>query len=337
MTTIRELAALAGVSACTVSLALRDRPGVSLAMREHIKELAAMYHYQTNRLAQGAITGKSATIGVVIPAVNAYYYSDIFKAIVETAFSYSYHVTVLQSEDVLHTCRAIQTLVEQRVEGILLGTIHFEPVPSDVLLMARSNGVAIVGVGEVMTSSSYDFVSTDEVQVANTIIDYLYNLGHREIAYVCPITPKHSPDRTSAMMAAFQRYHLSMNHFIDTHDMPKDAFTLYLQSHRSATALIGMEDTHAAYLLQAALRHGMSIPKDLSIIGCGNLDLSRFLTPTLTTVEQHPDAIGERAFHLLMQRLSQPEETVHFQETIRLPGELVIRESCGPPPKHLWR
>ncbi|HEY3379449.1 MAG TPA: LacI family DNA-binding transcriptional regulator [Armatimonadota bacterium] len=336
MATIRQLAELAGVSTCTVSLALRDHPRISPATRQHVKDIASMYHYQSNRLAHGAITGKSATLGVVTGKIGAPYYCHILQGIVEAAVAESYHVNILQSSGIVHMCRAIQALVEQRVEGIFIVTSDFNLVPHDYMLMMRSNGVVPIGVGMVITPQFTDVVTTNEAQAANTITDYLYGLGHREIAYMSVLSRAHPLDRAAAMRIALQQRHLSTEHFIDLWESStEEAFGLLVRKHAQVTAVITMWDMIAAELLQSATRRGIRVPQDLSVVSCGNLYLSPYLTPPLTTIEQHPIEVGKRAVVLMMQRLAagKPAAASPPPEILSCDVELIKRDSCAPPRK----
>ncbi|MHB9025288.1 MAG: LacI family DNA-binding transcriptional regulator [Armatimonadota bacterium] len=147
MATVRQLAQLAGVSIWTVSRALQNDPRVHPDTRRRIQELAELYHYRSNRLSQGIFTGKSGSIGCIVPRISSPFFSFVLQGILHECFSESYEAIILESQaQFTRSCRAIQALVEKRVEGVLFATGHFEPIPRSSLLELRSHNVIPVAL-----------------------------------------------------------------------------------------------------------------------------------------------------------------------------------------------
>src|SRR5690242_3743330 len=123
--TIRQLAKLAGVSICTVSKALRDDPRLRPETIQRIKALAAQYHYHPNRLTQGLFSGKSNTIGCIVPEVTSTFHARILRGVMEGALSASCHVITLETHNqLLRTIAALHSCIERRVDGVLIASEH---------------------------------------------------------------------------------------------------------------------------------------------------------------------------------------------------------------------
>ncbi len=138
---------------------------------------------------------------------------------------------------------------------------------------------------------------------------------------------------------ALKRRMLSTRYFIDVKEMPpyeelpaRDILAQLLALAPAPTAIIAWEDTIAALLCKEASSHGLRIPGDLSIMGFGNLAISSLLTPTLTTLKQHPEEVGKQAVELFLARLEgQQQASPIIPRLIAIPPALVTRASCAPP------
>ncbi|MHB9131801.1 MAG: LacI family DNA-binding transcriptional regulator [Armatimonadota bacterium] len=332
MPSLRQLAQLAGVSAATVSRALRDDPRLRKETRERIQELAELYRYRPNRLTQSLVSGKSHSIGFLIPSVSSPYFSFILEGVLEQAFAESYHVIVLQSQsDFIHSCKALQTLIELQVDGMLISSGHNSAIPNSAIMEIWSHNIHAVRIGDTPVEAPMAQVTTDENQLVETALEYLCGLGHREIAYLGdPELP-----RAEAARRSMKRRGLSLAYHRSHHLYPSfaDLVAEWRALSPPPTAVLAYSDPLAAELIRQASRAGIHIPRDLSVMGCANmLPLVEYLIPSLTTLEQHPKDIGRRAFDLLFSRMQsvdvpaeQPEEHLY------VPTTLIKRSSCSAP------
>jgi DNA-binding LacI/PurR family transcriptional regulator len=333
MPTQKFIAELAGVSIATVSRALADDPRITAPVRARIQAIAQQFHYRSNRLIQGMRTGKSAILGLVVPAIDQAFYDRILATILDAAYRQAYHVVIIQTRlDPALTKAALHALVEQRVDGIL---VIGEPITQQAsLLELRSHDIALVSVDRLQNPELVDTIYSDEEQMAGLVVQYLVGLGHRHFAYVGASFDTHYSSRWNCVLRALQHRGLAgqcVSHLWEKRDSPAVLHAI-VQRHPRPTAIIAFSDIIAAYLLQSATRAGLHIPGDLSIIGFGNLPVSQVTVPPLTTVEQDPARIGREAVALLLRRLG--EESPDAQRpatTLGIPGTLLLRESCGTP------
>jgi DNA-binding LacI/PurR family transcriptional regulator len=339
MPTIRQLAELAGVSHSTVSRALRNDPRISPAVRQRIKTLAEECHFRPNRLAHSALTGKSAMLGMLMTDVGLLFESNILRGVLDSAYSNGYRVIVEETAYEMPRARqAIHTLLEQRVEALLLLSIHRTPIPRSSLLEMRSHDVPFTAMDFTAVEDDIPWVGTDETRLGELAVEHLNQLGHRRIAYVGPAPDAYRGGRARAIRDALRQRCLSTAHILDwgvesCHDFSADrALEQLCRTGQSPTAIICWEDRVAAKIIRDATRQGLAVPRDLSVVGCSNTTLAEFFLPAITSVEQHPAEIGRIACRDVLRRLSAgedeaPEACWHTPVT----PSLVIRESCAPP------
>jgi LacI family transcriptional regulator len=331
MVSLRKIAGLAGVSPSTVTRALRNDVRIGAATRDKIHALAIMYHYIPNRLAQSLMTGRSYTVGVILPSVVTPYSARMLEGILQAAGPAGYRVIIQESHGKLtDTISAIQMLTEQRVDGILLDTGHRQPIPRKTILEMRSHEVIPIGLDATDFEDKVDIVMTDEASLALQAVDYLLKNGHQQVVFAGKMSAGKLTGRGKFMAQAFKTRMLTGS-FIDVHDDPPytslqvdKIVTEILMISPRATAIITWEDPIAALLMPALLRQNIKVPGDISMIGCGNLSFSNFISPTLTTFEQHPEQVGSSAFQLLEERLNgemSPPKSISIKPT------LIIRDS----------
>jgi DNA-binding LacI/PurR family transcriptional regulator len=332
MPTIRQLAKIAKVSIATVSRALNNQPEVSPETRQRILELAERYQYRANRLTQGLLTGKSSVIGCLVPDVNSNFYSSVLRGVLEYAFTESYRVITLQTHhELVNTQLALQALVEQRVAGVLIASGHLAPIPRETLHLLRSHNIIPIAMDATTTAFPIDLVRNDVAKLATVCVDYLMGLGHRRIAFIEPLSHGKSEYRAQLMRQALQQRGLPALPVKLVEGVLADHVLQQIQTMTpSPTAVIAMTDDWAAQIIQQAIMAGVRVPRELSVIGCANLQYGGYLLPPLTTIEQFPVEIGRQAMQLLTRRIQEEVTDESGQpETIVIPPKLIERNSCA--------
>lgn len=339
MVSIRKIAGLAGVSHVAVWRAMRGKPGVNPALRERILALAAAHHCRSPRQTEESVPGKTRTIGLIIENVASHFYSRVCHGVMDAAFQDQVYVMTLNMVGVNGEPRQLPLLVaqliEQRVTGIVIATGKV-PVSAKVALEMWSHDIVPVLLNDTPSEKPLDRVETDEHRVAQLALEYLLHLGHRRIVY-CGFDPLCA--RNHAMKEAFRARGISLEFFIEkAHIYPllpervEAYLDAFFRSPAPPTAIICYNDHMATQLLLCAQRRGLRVPGDLSILGCGNDHIGcALLTPPLTSIEQHPEALGTHAYAMIQRRHREEEAPgARIPETIFIPPELVMRASCAP-------
>ncbi|MHB9024813.1 MAG: LacI family DNA-binding transcriptional regulator [Armatimonadota bacterium] len=339
MTTIRQLAKLAGVSKSTVSLALHDDPSISAATRQRIQAIAAELHYYPNRLAHGALLGRSRAIGLLVSEIQRPYNARMLAYILKAAEQANYHVIVrefLYREDLLRL--GLAYLIEQRVEGIFCAPVYQEAALLDSLTALRSLGIPVVAVDMVRHPSPIDNIITDQQQAAIVIAEYLMDFGHRHFALVGGMpNVRFQTTMGFAILEALRARHMSVRHLgnreSETFDdeFARAVLTEALAAHPSPTALICWTEWNAARLAYQAYLLGIHIPRDVSLLACENTMMSDYTIPPLTSLEMCEAEKGERAVRMLLRRISESPNAVAPPEFVTIPASIIARKSCASP------
>ena len=333
MTTIRFLAKIANVAPSTVSRALRDDPSIGLAMRQRIRELAREYHYHPNQLMHGLLTGQSGVIGIVLPQLTVSFNARMLSAMLDSVMDAEYRSLIFETygnpEKVQY---AVHAMIEQRVDGAILYTGRAAPLPRELLFGLRSHGIPAISIDATGETVELDTVRTDERELVGIAVDYLISLGHRHIAWF---------NTAPSLRGEAVRHHLaqrllSTRWCFDTPGTPgtpvqaSALLDLLLVARPGPTAVIAGDDHLAATMLAACHERGITVPGEMSIMGCGNLTVGEFTAPRLTTIDQHPEQISRTAMRLLQSRMRDPDDP-RPPATYFIPCQLTPRASCGPP------
>jgi LacI family transcriptional regulator len=337
MTTIRELAKLAGVSTATVIRALRDDRHIRPDTRDKVLELAALYAYES-KAHPPPPTGTNL-IGCIVPTVTSAVFSRVIKGALESAFAASYRVIVLETHsNVTHTCKALRVLREHGVAGIVIASGHDHRVPASEAMFLWSHGIHLVAADSnpFPAEIDVDCVENDFEAMTRLAIGYLYDLGHRSIAYVGRMFRDELKPlrRETSIRKAMQSYHLPTDLFIDiiTNPDPDTIADQLLSRPDPPTALIAWSDPWAAQLANALTRRGCAIPETMSILGTGNEPFGELVRPTLSSIEQNFYDMGKRAVALLSERIASNESPASYAKArIIIPAHLALRASSARP------
>lgn len=322
--TMADLAELAGVSAITVSRALRDSPLVNPETRQRIKELAERQGYQFNISARNLRLRRSMTVAVVVemkPTVERQmsgpYPLDLLGGISQelTSAGYSVLLTSLQGG-------ALPSV--QAADGvILLGQGAHE----DAMHEVRRWGRPMVVWGAVSRHESQVVVGSDNQRGGKLAAERFLALGRRRPVFLGDDAHGEFAERLLGFREALRGHGIepltpTVANF--TVSAGAQAVHALLDQHPQFDALFAASDLLAIGAIRALIERGRRVPEDVSVIGFDDLPMARFAHPPLTTVFQDTKQAGELLVEALM-RLIRGEDAA----SQRLPTTLVVRKSCG--------
>jgi DNA-binding LacI/PurR family transcriptional regulator len=331
--TIKDIAREAGVSIGTVSRAINDEKGLSPETRERILHIVRDRDYCPNLRARGLVAKRYDALGIVIPQSSEFvfanpFYSEILKGIAMEAREWGLYLLIsFQGEE--GYARMVQ-------HGLAAGVIvMINPVNDPRLQDAWKMKVPMVLIPGLPWTQPIPSVDGDSPHGGFTATDYLAKLGHRRIALLNgPRHSKYSIQRLSGYGAALKKHRLPFQEdlifeFNGTQEMAYEETRKLLAVSGVPTGLIVFNDLSAMGVLRAAKEMGYRVPKDLSIIGYGDVPLASMTDPPLTTIRVPYRRMGAEAVKMLIktvdgQRLS--------KKHLVLPVELVVRQSTAPPP-----
>lgn len=331
--TIEDVAAAAGVSVATVSRALRNLPNVAASTRERVQGIATDLGYRADPLATRLATGRTRTIGVVVPFLNTWYFSNVVAGVeaVCTDAGYDTLVICVGSAEQRHRLITDADGTLRRIDGIVLVDLA---CTEGQLRTLADHGLDIVSVGP--HSALFPSVGIDDVAVGRIAAQHLLDLGHRRIGVIRgqasdPFefeVPKHRLDGIQracrdAGVAVDDALSMSGNFSIAG---GYEATLAMLGTDHPPTAVLALSDEMAIGAVHAARKLGVGVPGDLSIIGIDDHEMS--IVIDLTTVRQVVSDRGAHAARLLLDRLGGASRT-----PLRVNGaiELVVRGTTAPP------
>jgi len=331
---LKDIAARAGVSMMTVSKVLRGAPDISAETKTRVKLLAQQMGYVPDGLARGLRYRKTKLLGLIIPSItNPILVRTVF-AIEDRAHEQGFEVILAQTLNVTEREDSnILRLLSRRIDGLLLWPVYrpSSEARSYQELFARGTPTVILGPTSPFCRQFVN-VEGDDAGGSHAVTQHLIKLGHRRIAFLAgpPLAPW-AQERLEGYRRALRETDLEVDdhlifHAGSTIEDGAKATEQMLQESCDATAIQAVTDLAAIGCADRFLREGAKIPSDLSVAGFGNILSAEFFRVPLTTVRQPKHRLGLAAMDLLLQ-LMRGEKP----ESKRLPAEIVIRASTGPP------
>ncbi|KWX73420.1 LacI family transcriptional regulator [Paenibacillus riograndensis] len=303
--TIKDVAQKANVSIATVSRVLNNLTGYSDKTKQKVNQAIKELGYQPNAIARGLINKRTQTIGVMFPKVSSAFSSDLLHGIDEFAHDSNYSVVVCNTDnDGKRTMKYLQLLREKQVDGIIFSS---EVLSKEYYEVLESMKIPVVLVSSQTDFAKVPYVKVDDYQAVYDAIQFLISKGHRKIAMISgtkgdPIagTPRVQGYRKAleANGIAFDSSRLVYGDF--SFESGSRAMEALLRKAGEVTAVFAASDEMAIGALSAALKHGLNVPEDISIMGYDDLKPAQMVTPPLTTVRQPLYEMGKIASEKLI-------------------------------------
>lgn len=337
-----DIAERLGLSRVTVSAVLNDRYkslGISETTAQRVIKAANEMGYRRNKMAISMKTGRSFLLGCMTGALDVEWGGRILEGtllgIRESAYSLKLE-SVHSAED---NMGAIQRFLGVRVAGIFACNIN-PKIDEAARLKSELQRYKIPIVCNNCRADLSPFqVNPDNRGGSHIAVRHLAELGHKRIAYVGGDDRNvASIQRRDGFLEALGENDLSLGpNFLEKgnweFDETEAAVNRLLQAKQRPTALVCANDEMAVVAIRTIQRAGLSVPKDISVVGFTNERLSELSNPPLTTVSQPEIEVGRVAMKLLIEKVEAEPTEQDKPETRILPSDLIIRESTGPAPK----
>lgn len=329
--TIKDIAAELGISASTVSRALKDHPDISIKTKKVVNELAEKLHYKPNIVALSLRYSKSNIIGVIIPELIHHFFSSVISGIDDLAYANEYSVMIAQSnENYEREVSETYAMLASRVAGVLVSASK-ETKDFEHFQNLEDNGIPVVFFDRASKEMKIDKVVVDDFDGAFKAVDYLIKTGCKRIAHFG--TAQHlliGQNRQNGYLHALYKNGIAIDDSLifkcDDYDEAWFLTEKLMKSDNKPDGIFAVNDMTAIGALQAVKNMGLKVPEDISIIGFTNDRISTMTEPPLTTVEQHGYEMGQIAVRMLLNRLEKEEED-YEPETRVIKTDLIIRES----------
>lgn len=341
---LKDVAKAANVSLAAASRILRgDRARFGEDTCRRVLEASRQLGWRRNLLVNGMQTGRTRTIGVMIPPFDSFWVtvlSGIHDALAENDYL-PITVWIGNLGDMPHFekeegegLRQINRLLDRRVDGLILwppfSESYYHHFPEFV---ERRVPVAVID----HYSTVADSVETDEEQAASVVAEHLLILGHRRIACLSSretTSQTWAVKRRSSFMEAIGRCPDAQGKSWRLNSQGSNGLEIareILTDKLRPTAVFAVSDHEAEFIYEAASELRLRIPDDLSIVGFADLDFAASMMPPLTTMRQKPHEIGRLAAKLIVDRIDGVIADDDAPTTIKVAAELIIRNSTAVP------
>ncbi|MEP7361896.1 MAG: LacI family DNA-binding transcriptional regulator [Acidobacteriota bacterium] len=333
--TIADVARKVGYSTTVVSHALNGYARINEQTRTHIQQVARKMGFRPNIFARNLVTQTSQLVGIVAPGIVTSFYPEVILPLKIRLEEAGYGLLIMTSDDSdQEEQRSLDLLRERKVDALVVvphksarDGLRYDEIAGD--------NTPVVMIDRWLKTERCHSVTTDNLAGAEMATGHLLALGHRRIGVVkarslCSTTRERMAGYKKALSAAGVAFDRELVHVAaynigrDLCIQGEDVLHSLLRLERPPTALFILHDVLAVGIMSAAIRFGIRMPEELSMVGFDDVEVVRHLPVPLTTVAQDKLAMGRIASELVLQSLADPKTA---KQHIRLPPQLVVRKS----------
>jgi LacI family transcriptional regulator len=328
--TLADIAKSLGVSTATVSLALQNKPGVSLKTRERVQDTVNRLGYVYNRSAARLRTQRSFTIGLIVPNIMNPFFTELTNSVEEHLVTEGLSLLLAKtSENLERQTKAMKTMLEYGVDGILLcPTVSTRA--SDLTILTEAS-LPFALFTRNITGIEADYVGPQNKKGTQLAAEFLLQKGHTRIAFIGGLPASTTrKERYEGFQTALKKAGVKpspkLNILCET-SLPGgyQSIQKVLTQKDSPTAVVCYNDVVAFGVILGLWALRIAPGNEFPVIGFDNITDAALWSPPLTTISCPPQQIGEEAITLLLQRIENPALP---PRKILLSPSLVLRESC---------
>jgi LacI family transcriptional regulator len=330
--TIKDIANVLAITPSAVSKALNNHPRISEKTKTAVLQIAKNLDYQPNHLASALRKGKSNLVGVIIPKANSHFFSSIIEKIEDILNEKGYNVIIAQSNESYNKeCKSIDALLYTQVDGIIASMAN-ETVKLDYYEKIKANNIPLILFDRGENDLNVDYVGIDDYLSSHLVIEHLVEQGCKRIAHIAGFNhTRIYKNRIRGYKDALEKFGVPVEDalIVESNLRIEDGRSIMkqlLELPKRPDAVYAASDYAALGALQVLQENNIKVPEDMALVGFSNEPFTSLVTPTITSVEQHSEQIGQVAAETLLKRMDAPNEKVSLNKLI-LPAELIIRAS----------
>lgn len=312
--TIVDIANVLNISPSAVSKALSDHPRMSQKTKKQVLQVADKLGYKRNIIATGLRKGRSRLIGVMVPWVNLNFFSTAIKGIEDVLAEAGYHVLIGQSKDSEEKEKnQIDAFLNAQVEGIIV-SLASTTTNLDHFKNALKTGTKLILFDRTSPDLGVDEVVVDDYRGGFLATEHLIQQGYRRIGLI---------SETRLLLPYGQRMKGYMDALVDNDmdfddslivecqlsiDNGKEMALKMLASDNPPDAIFCLSDLFALGALSAIRSKGLLVPEDIGLVGFSNEDFTTYVSPSISTIDQFSEQLGQIAAKSILEQLEQEEE-----------------------------
>ncbi len=341
---MKDVARDLNVSVVTVSKALRDQSDISAATKRRVLKRARELNYQPNWIARSLVSGRTHTIGLVVPDLMYSFFAEVAKGLSDKVRPSGYQVVIsISEEDPAIESAEVALLLARRVDGLIVASAQ-SPEGTGLFRNVAEHKVPYVLIDRKIAGLKANYVGVNDEAVGKIATEHLIGCGCRSIAHIGGPEVGTALGRLEGYRKALARHGFGSPSSLVVTGESQDsggykAMRQLLSRRQRPDGVFCFNDPVAAGALKAILEVGLRIPEDVAVIGVGNVHYSDQLRVPLSTVDQSSALVGRNAAELLLQLI---EKRARGTRTILLAPRLIVSDSSlrnggSPRSESLWK
>ncbi|MEO6922948.1 MAG: LacI family DNA-binding transcriptional regulator [Bryocella sp.] len=328
---LKDIAQDLGVSVVTVSKVLRGNADIGNETRQRVLDRMKELHYRPNMIARGLASGRTFTVGLVVPDLVHPYFAEFAKSVSGYLRDHQYALILASSEEDPEVERQeIRTLLSRGVDVLIIASC--QPNLADFYELGQERTPYLLFDRNFAQLDTH-FVGSDDVQVGRIATEHLISLGRKRIAHIGGRNTSPSIDRLRGYREALAEANITVpENYIVTFEKTEEsgdsaghgAMETLLALSPRPDAVFCYNDLTAIGAIDAARKAGLRVPEDIAFIGCGNLRYDDYLQVPLSSVEHNTAELGRIAGEFALELSRNPTQP---SRQFLLPSRVIVRTS----------
>ena len=334
MVSLKDISKACGVSVATVSKALNDHSDISQETKKHVREVAEKLGYRPNAAAQALKTNRTNNIGVLfVDEANSGLTHDYFNHVLDSfkrkAEDSGFDITFINgAKNRLNNMSYLSHAIYRGFDGVMIACVDFSDPQVGELI---ASNIPVVTIDHLFNNRIT--IVSDNVKGMRELTTYVYEQGHRKIAYIHGLESAVTQSRLSSFYKKLQEYGVTVPDEYVVASPYRDTVAAFETTNQlldlpdPPTCIFFPDDFAAFGGINAIRQRGLRIPEDVSVVGYDGIEIARRISPVLTTIVQDTDKIGSLAASKLIDLINNPKGTLI--EQIVVDGKLEKGESVA--------
>ncbi|WP_318344686.1 LacI family DNA-binding transcriptional regulator [Flagellimonas baculiformis] len=333
--TIYDISKKLNISAATVSRALNNNPKISEKTRELVMKTAQELNYKQNRLALALKSGKTNSIGVIVPYINRNFFSAVIDGIEKQLTPHGYNVIICQShEDAINEANHITALLNTQVDGIFMSvsktthdTVHIEKI--------LENNTPLIFFDRKKDIPGVSSVTIDDFRGGYMATEHLIQQGAQRIAHFCgDLNLEIYKNRNNGFLKALEDHNIPVNKNLIIHTNSRieagaEAVAKLWSKKNRPDAIFSSSDYAALGAIQELRKLKVKIPEEVGVVGFSNEPFTKYMELPMSSIDQTPVTMGEIAAQVFLEQINNKQHVLSVEKRVVLAPELVIRKSSN--------
>jgi LacI family transcriptional regulator len=325
---LKDIAEELNVSVMTVSKVVRGQTDVSEATRKRVLDRVRELNYQPNWIARSLAARQTFIIGLVVPDLMHSFFAEVAKGVTSKCRPHGYDVVLCNSEEDAALERSeVEHLLSRQVDGLILASSQI-PGEDGLFRRIEARGTPYVLIDRRFPETKAAYVGSENREIGRIATEHLIERGARRIGHIAGPRITTGMGRLEGYKAALADHHIEFREELVVEGVGDEGYTAtkqLLALQPRADGIFCYNDPYAVNALKAIIEAGLDIPRDVKVIGAGNVHYSDLLRVPLSTIDQRSTHTGEQAAEILLGMIGPKKKKA--PRIVRIKPELVARES----------